>query len=170
MYEIGTLVLYDKRGVYKVESVGAPPVRGTAGDYYKMCAVFSSSNEIIYTPVDGDSSMRPLISGGEAVNYLELFAQMEPHVFRSGKPMDLTAHYRDLLASRKVEDCLLLIKEIYAKQREMARQKKRPGQVDAQYLKLAEKLICEEFAVVLNTTPDLIRERLYAAAKRKATA
>lgn len=84
--------------------------------------------------------------------------------------MDLTAHYRDLLASRKVEDCLLLIKEIYAKQREMARQKKRPGQVDAQYLKLAEKLICEEFAVVLNTTPDLIRERLYAAAKRKATA
>ena len=114
--------------------------------------------------------MRPLISGGEAVNYLELFAQMEPHVFRSGKPMDLTAHYRDLLASRKVEDCLLLIKEIYAKQREMARQKKRPGQVDAQYLKLAEKLICEEFAVVLNTTPDLIRERLYAAAKRKATA
>lgn len=51
MYEIGTLVLYDKRGVYKVESVGAPPVRGTAGDYYKLCAVFSSSNEIIYTPV-----------------------------------------------------------------------------------------------------------------------
>lgn len=79
MYEIGTLVLYDKRGVYKVESVGAPPVRGTAGDYYKLCAVFSSSNEIIYTPVDGASSMRPLISGGEAVNYLELFAQMEPH-------------------------------------------------------------------------------------------
>ena len=170
MYEIGALVLYDKRGVYRVESVGAPPVQGSAGDYYKLCAVFSSSNEIIYTPVDGDSSMRPLISGGEAVNYLELFAQMEPHVFRSDKPMDLTAHYQSMLASHKVEDCLLLIKEIHSRQRELVRQKKRPGQVDTQYLKLAEKLICEEFAVVLNTTPELIRERLYAVTKRKATA
>lgn len=106
MYEIGSLVLYDKRGVYKVDSVGLPPVRGTTGDYYKLCAVFSGSNEIIYTPVGAASFMRPLIGSSEAVHYLEL----------------------------------------------------------------AEKLICEEFAIVLDTTPDLIRERLYAAAEHKATA
>lgn len=170
MYGIGTLVLYDKRGVYKVESIGTPPVRGSTGDYYKLCAVFSNSNEIIYTPVDMISSMRPLISGGEAAHYLELFSQLEPHVFHSGKTMELTAHYQSMLASHKVEDCLLLIKEIYVKQKEMARQKKRPGQVDTQYLKLAEKLICEEFSIVLNTTPDSIQERLHAVMRRKATA
>lgn len=170
MYEVGALVLYDKRGVYKVESVGAPPVRGTTGDYYKLCAVFSNSDEIIYTPVDTIPSMRPLISSGEASHYLELFSRLEPHVFRFGKTMELTAHYQSMLASRKVEDCLLLIKEIHVRQREMARQKKRLGQVDSKYLKLAEKMICEEFAVVLDTTPDLIRERLYAGTERKATA
>ena len=84
--------------------------------------------------------------------------------------MDLAAHYRDMLASHKVEDCLLLIKEIHVRQIEIARQKKRLGQVDTQYLKLAEKLICEEFAVALDTTPDLIRERLYADIQRRATA
>lgn len=170
MYEIGALVLYDKRGVYKVESIGAPPVRGTSGDYYKLCAVFSNSNEIIYTPADAISSMRPLISGSEAVHYLELFSRLEPHVFRSGKTMELTAHYQSMLASHKVEDCLLLIKEIRIRKKEMVRQKKRLGQMDTRYLKLAEKLICEEFAVVLDTTPDLIRERLYEVAERKATA
>ena len=170
MYEIGTLVLYDKRGVYKIESVGAPPVRGTSGDYYKLCAVFSNSNETIYTPVDTVSSMRPLISGSEAAHYLELFSQLEPHVFRSGKTMELTTHYQEMLASCKVEDCLLLIKEIQVRQREMARQKKRLGQMDSKYLKLAEKMICEEFAVALDTTPDLIRERLYKVTERKATA
>lgn len=170
MYEVGTLVLYDKRGVYKVDSVGAPPVRGTASDYYKLCAVFSSSNEIIYTPVGVTSAMRPLISGSEAVHYLELFSSLEPVVFHCTKLMELTAHYQSMLATHKVEDCLLLIKEIHVRQREMARQKKRLGQADTQYLKLAEKLICEEFAVVLGTTPDLIRERLYAATERKATA
>lgn len=157
MYGIGTLVLYDRRGVYRVESVGAPPVRGTSGDYYRLCAVFSSSNEVIYTPVDMVPPMRPLISRGEAVNYLGLFSRIVPPVFHPGKAMDLSAHYRGMLASRKVEDCLLLIKEIHIRQREMAQQKKRPGQVDIQYLKLAEKLVCEEFAVVLDTTPDLIR-------------
>ncbi len=170
MYRIGTLVLYDKRGVYKIESVGASPIGGTSGDYYKLRAVFSNSNEIIYTPVDMVTSMRPLISSGEAANYLELFAQLEPRVFRPGKAIDLAAHYRNMLASHKVEDCLLLIKEIHIRQREIARQKKRLGQVDTQYLKLAEKLICEEFAVVLDTTPDLIRERLYAVIQRRATA
>ncbi len=170
MYEVGTLVLYDKRGVYRVESVGTPPVRGTTGDYYKLCAVFSHSNEIIYTPVDTISSMRPLISSGEAAHYLELFSRLEAHVFRSGKTVELTAHYQSMLASHKVEDCLLLIKEIHVRQRELVRQKKRLGQVDTQYLKLAEKLICEEFAVVLDTTPGMIRERLYAVTDRKATA
>lgn len=170
MYEIGTLVLYEKRGVYKIESVGAPPVRETSGDYYKLCAVFSNSNEIIYTPVDMISCMRPLISGSEAVHYLELFSQLEPHVFRTSKTTELTAHYQSMLASHKVEDCLLLIKEIQIKQKEMVRQKKRLGQMDTQYLKLAEKLICEEFAVALDTTPDLIRERLYKVTERKATA
>nr|WP_325222269.1 hypothetical protein [uncultured Oscillibacter sp.] len=110
MYRIGTLVLNDKRGVYKIESEGPPPVRGNFGDYYKLRAVFSSSNEIIYTPVDMVTSMRPLISSGEAANYLELFAQLEPRGFRPGKAMDLAAHYRDMLASHKVEDCLLLRK------------------------------------------------------------
>lgn len=170
MYQIGTLLLYDKRGVYKIESVGAPPVLGASGDYYKLGAVFSSSNEIIYTPVDMTSSMRPLISQREATNHLELFSQLEPHIFRFSKAMDLTAHYRGLLASHRVEDCLLLIKEICAKQRELARQKKRLGQVDIQYLKLAEKLICEEFAVVLDTTPELMRERLYAVMGHRAIA
>ena len=115
-------------------------------------------------------SMRPLISSGEAAHYLELFSQLEPQVFRSGKMTELTAHYQGMLASRKVEDCLLLMKEIHARQGKMARQRKRLGQVDIRYLKLAEKLICEEFAVVLDTTPDLIRERLYKVTERKATA
>lgn len=170
MYRTGMLVLYEKRGVYKIESIGASPVQGISGDYYKLCAVFSTSNEIIYTPVGLASFMRPLISGGEASGYLELFARLEPRVFRPGRAMDLAAHYRDLLASRRVEDCLLLIKEIHVRQREAVRQRKRLGQVDTQYLKLAEKLICEEFAAALDTTPDLIRERLYAAMQHRATA
>lgn len=107
-------------------------------------------------------STRPLISSGDALDYLKSFAGLEPNVSRSGKTADLTARYRSMLASRRVEDYLRLIKEIHVRQKEMAQRKKRLGQADGQYLKLAERIVCEEFAAVLNTTPEFIRQRLYA--------
>ena len=78
-----------KEAFTKSKARAPPPVRGTAGDYYKLRAMFSNTNEIIYTPVDMAASMRPLISSGEAANYLELFARLEPHAFHPGKAMDL---------------------------------------------------------------------------------
>lgn len=63
MYRAGTLILYERRGVYEIESIGEPPssVEG-GGLYYKLRSPFSTSNEIIYTPVDTTAFMRPLCS------------------------------------------------------------------------------------------------------------
>lgn len=139
MYETGALVLYHKRGVYRVEGVGEAPVRGLGGAYYKLSALFSDSGETIYTPVDGAAPMRPLISQGEAARCLELFAALEAGPPRFGKPAELTAHCQSMLASRRVEDCLVLIRELQARQEELARQKKHLGQADSQYLKLGNR-------------------------------
>lgn len=169
MYDIGTLVLYDRRGVCRVENVGPAPIREARGDYYRLRALFSGSGEVIYAPVER-APMRPLLDGAEAEAQLERFAGLELAAAPKGKLADLSAHYHSLLASRRVEDCLLLIKELYLRQRELARQNKRPGQADVQYLKLAEKLICEEFAVALETTPEKVLERLRENRRRGATA
>ena len=168
MYTVGTLVLYDRRGVYEVESTQASPLPQNDGCmYYKLRAPFSSSNEVIYIPVDTAAFMRPLIGESEVSAYFELSSRLEPKVFSARKTMDLAAHYRGMLASCRLEDCLLLIKEIYTKQKNLASQSKKLGQVDQQYLKLAERLVCEDFAAVLHTTPDEIKKRLYAAMRRK---
>lgn len=108
-----------------------------------------------------------LIDKAQAAQYLELCSQLESCPFSSRKTMDLAAHYRGMLASCKLEDCLLLIKEIYTKQRELASHGKKLGQVDQQYLKLAERLVCEEFSAVLHTTPELVKKQMYAAMRRK---
>ena len=164
MYAIGTLVLFDRRGVYKITEVGEPPIPASDGClYYKLQSVFSTSNETIYIPVDTTAFMRPLISEKDVAEYLELSSRLEPQVFTSRKTSDLTAHYRKLLASNQMEDCLLLIKEIYTRQKDMTGQGKKLGQVDSRYLKIAERLVCEEFAVALQTGPDSIKKRLYAS-------
>lgn len=162
--------MFGWRGVYEVESVGAPPIPAEDGcAYYKLCSTFSTSKETIYIPVDTDTFMRPLITEGQVKEYLKLASQLEPQVFQSQKTMDLSAHYRTALSSCKLEDWLLLIKEISTKQKDMAEHGKKLGSVDQQYLKLTERLVCEEFAAVLHATPDSVKKQLYAAMRCKAS-
>ena len=164
MYEIGTSILYGRTGVCQIEDIGSPPSqKQDKQHYYKLRAVFSTSGELIYIPVDSTVSMRPLIDSGKASGYLELVPRLEPKAFSSRKPAELSAHYQEVLASGQPEDCLLLIKEIYLKEKELTAHNKKLGQVDARYLKIAERLVCEEFAVALKTGSDSIKKRLYAA-------
>lgn len=169
MYAVGTSVLYGRTGVCRVEKIGAPPFQKKDGDsYYTLRSLFSTSGELIYIPVDTAVSMRPLIGGGEASDYLERIPKLKPEAFASRKPAELTAHYQEALSSCEPESCLMLIKEIYLKEKELAAHKKKLGQVDSRYLKIAERLVCEEFAVALNTGPESIRRRVYAAMEREA--
>lgn len=164
MYTVGTSILYGRTGVCKIEDIGSAPFqKHDPQRYYKLRALFSTSGELIYIPVDAAVSMRPLISGGEAAGHLELLPKLEPPAFVSRRPSDLAAHYQEVLASGRPEDCLRLIKEVYCKERALSAHKKALGQVDARYLKIAERLVCEEFAVALGTAPDRIRKRLYAS-------
>lgn len=164
MYKVGTSILYGRVGVCKIESIGAPSFRKNDGrQYYKLCPVFSTSGELIYVPLDMAASIRPLISSGEALEYLQRFSELDPPVFCGKKPGELSAHYHEVLSSGQPESCLLLIKEIYCKQQDLAVRNKKLNEVDIRYLKIAERLVCEEFAAVLHTMPSAIKERLYAA-------
>lgn len=165
MYEVGTPVLYGRTGVCRVEGIGTPPFQKNDGhSYYMLRSVFSTSGELIYIPVDTSVSIRPLIDSGEAADCLDLIPRLKPKAFHSKRPAELTAHYQELLASCDLKSCLLLIKEVYFKQKEQ----KKLGQVDSRYLKIAERLACEELAAVLGTGPESIRRQLYAAMEREA--
>ena len=162
MYTVGMSILYGRTGVCRVEAIGPAPFQEHDGQrYYKLRAVFSTSGECIYIPVDTAVSMRPLISSNEATDYLERLSQLKPQSFTSRNPVELVSHYQEMLASCNPENILLLIKEIYLKEKELAAHHKKLGQADSRYLKVAERLVCEEFAMALQTTPESIKKRLH---------
>lgn len=168
MYAVGTPVLYSRMGVCQVESIGVPSFQtGDKRSYYKLRSLFSSSGELIYVPVDGAAVLRRLIDHGEASGYLQILPQLKPKLFRSKRPAEIAAHYQEVLASCEPKNCLLLLKEIYLKERELFTHSKKLGQVDGKYLKMVERLVCEEFAVALDTTPDTMKSRLYEAMQIK---
>ena len=162
MYTVGMPILYGRTGVCRIEAIGPAPVQKHDGQrYYKLRAVFSTSGECIYIPVDTAMSMRPLINSDEAADYLGRLSQMKPQPLAPRNPVELVSHYQGALASGDPESILLLIKEIYLKEKELTAHHKKLGQVDSRYLKVAERLVCEEFAMVLQTTPESIKKRLH---------
>ena len=145
----------------RIENIGLSPLRKHGERrYYKLRALFSTSGERIYIPVDTAESLRPLINGDEAASYLEQLPKLKSRPLNSRKYADLTSHYREMLASGDPKSLLLLIKEIHLKEKEFVAHKKTLSRIDASYLKIAERLVCEEFAVVLQTDPEAIKERL----------
>lgn len=165
MYTVGTSVLYSRIGVCEVEEIGPPPSpKMDDRNYYKLRSVFSSSSGlVIYAPVDTTVFMRPLIDGSKAIDYLEQLPSLETQAVHSGNPAEQAARYQELLDTCQVLDSLVLLKELDGRRRELAGRKKKLGQLEERYLKTAEKLVCEEFAAVLRTTPEQIKEQLYAA-------
>ena len=161
MYAVGTSVFHTGTGVCRVENIGLSPLRRHGAQrYYKLRALFSTSGECIYIPVDTAKSLRPLINRDEATNYLEQLPKLKSRPLAARKYMDLTSHYREMLASGDPKSLLLLIKEIHLKEKEFSAHKKPLGRIDASYLRIAERLVCEEFAVALQAEPESIKERL----------
>lgn len=78
-------------------------------------------------------------------------------ILRSRKPAQLTEHYKKMLVTYRPEVLLALMKEGYVKKTEAEEQRKKPGQIDLQYLKSAEELVCAELTVALNSTVETIK-------------
>lgn len=161
-YTVGASVLYGRMGVCRVEDICAPPFRQENDRrYYRLRAVFSSSSECIYLPVDAKAPLRPLIDQERASDCLRQFPGLQAPECGARKPAEAAAHYQEALSSCEIMDCLMLLKEIHHKQKTLAERNKRLSQVDVRYLKIAERLACEELAAALDDQPETIRERLY---------
>lgn len=164
MYTVGDSVLYGRMGVCQVESISVPPFQKDRNrNYYKLRAEFSSCDEVIYIPVDADSLIRSLIGSEEAEDYLDLLSRMTPQACHTRQSTELSSFYQKMLDSCGLQDSLLLLKTIFVKGKDLESRGKKLGQVDVRYQKLAERLVCEEFAAVLHTTPELMRKRVYDA-------
>ena len=101
---------------------------------------------------------------GHAAAYLAEMPALEVRTSRYLKQALLAQHYQELLQSHCVPDYLRLFKEISCKERQRKNSGKKLNLMDKDYYATAEKLLSEEFALALQTTPDAMREQLHTAA------
>ena len=168
MFEIGTNVVFGNHGICRIEDIATGLEFGMPKSleraklmYYKLSPLFVTAYSVIYTPVDNSDSLREAIGEKEAREYLSSLSESEVEVFGDNSQGKLREHYQQLTADDMPDSYLRLIKEVHRKKVAAGLRHKRLGQVDEIYLKRAEELVCREFAAALNTTPELIKARIY---------
>ena len=165
LFHPGQMLVYGNVGVCQVEAVGTPKfLRGESREYYTLTPVYSKHKEKIYLPTGTAAYLRPPVTPQQGEAYLAEMPALEVRTSRYLKQALLAQHYQELLQSHCVPDYLRLFKEISCKERQRKNSGKKLNLMDKDYYATAEKLLSEEFALALQTTPDAMREQLHTAA------
>ena len=160
MYSVGELIVYGGTGVCEVEAVETKTVNGEDKQYYILRPLYQSGT--ISVPVNGKVFMRPVISHEEADAIIDALPDMPAQTLHERNFTQLAAHYQQLLCSHECSDIAGLVVSIRAKKRESEQAGRRFGQIDAKFMKLAEKLLFGEFSAALGIPFDEVEPYISA--------
>lgn len=155
MFAINDTILYGTHGICRIADIVKEPFAGAKGNFYILNPVQNPSSTI-YVPVDNEkltSRMRSILSEEEIYSLLKTMPDEEPWIENKN---DRAARFRTILNSGNRAEILSLIKTIYKHREELKANGKKLHAADESTFKEAEKVIYDEFALVLNIKRDQV--------------
>lgn len=150
MFKVNDYVVYNSAGVYKIIDI----IKENHTEYYVLQPAYEK-NLIIKTPVNNPKvSMREVITKDNVLSLIAAMPEKETVWIKDDRKR--SENFKAALKSGECEEWIKLIKTLYLEKQERTNAGKRLMKADEDIMKAAEKNLCEEFAVVLNTSPDEI--------------
>lgn len=163
MFSTGDMVVYGISGIYRVEGIGCPDIKG-CGDrqYYTMTPVFGTGTS--YVPVDSKVFMRSIMTGSEAEEFISTIPDIEADSFNDRNPRAVKEHYSASLKSHDLRSMISMIKAIYSHEKAAKRTHRKISTAEQHFMQQAEDLIYSELAAALDipreSVCDHIKQRL----------
>ena len=164
MFEIDKIVIYGTNGACRIADIR----NETFGDEEKLYYVLnpvSDADSTIYVPVNNPKSvskMKAILTKEEVFNLIHSMPQ-EPIIEEMNSKVRKEI-FTQIIKDGDRKDLIKLIKTVYEKKKEREKAGKKVWASDESALKKAERILYEEFAVVLNLKYDeimpLIRSEL----------
>lgn len=160
MFAPGDYVIYSVEGVCLVEEAGQLNVPGLerGRSYYRLTPYYRGG--VIYTPVDGKTAIRPVMTKPALQALLPELPGMPELEDVPQDPRQLAGFYREILASHDCRRLLQLCKTMFHKQRQLAPKRKTVSSTELRSWKTAEEMLHQEFAFVLGKQPSEIKAYL----------
>ena len=144
MFKVDDYIMYGRTGVCKVIDItNEKVVNGDKREYYVLSPIHHD-NTIIKIPLDNTKiPMRKIISKGDVTSLINDMSNMEALWIDDEKKR--SNKFKTMLKSGKCEDLIELISN--------KRYLKKLNKADKEIIKEAERLVSEEFAIILNISP-----------------
>ena len=144
MFKVDDYIMYGRTGVCKVIDITNERfINGEERKYYVLSGIHNN-NTIIKIPLDNTKiPMRKIISKGDVTSLINDMSNMEALWIDDEKKR--SNKFKTMLKSGKCEDLIELISN--------KRYLKKLNKADKEIIKEAERLVSEEFAIILNISP-----------------
>ena len=153
MFNVDDYIMYGKTGVCKVVDITNEKfINGEKRKYYILSPIYNNDT-VIKIPLDNDKvPMRKVISKCDMTTLINDIPNME--ILWIDDEKKRIAQFETMLKSGQCEELIKLIKSIKFSKKYARSIGKKLEQPDRDIMKEAERLLTEEFAIILNVYPN----------------
>lgn len=154
MFNLNQMVSYGPQGIYRIAEISEKNLTGKKVKYYILKSV-KGNKSTIYVPADNEKlveKMRPVLSADEVYR---LINEMPDDKFEWIENDDeRKALFKAIIAESAPEKLGQLIKTVYLHRRELEDSGKKLHVADERAFKEAERILYDEFSLVLDISSD----------------
>ena len=159
MFCVGQTVLYGSNGVCMVDDVTEKRIGKTKMQYYVLKPLCNNTSTLFVPTANQQlvSKMRRILTEDEAEAILR---DLPPCGDWNDNKQERSEQFRAIITEGSCVELIRLIRLVRTHEQEQLAGGKRLHITDERFLKEAEKMVCEEFSLVLHISRDEVRERI----------
>ncbi len=159
MFCVGQTVLYGSNGVCMVDDVTEKRIGKTKMQYYVLKPLCNNTSTLFVPTANQQlvSKMRRILTEDEAEAILR---DLPPCGDWNDNKQERSEQFRAIITEGSCVELIRLIRLVRTHEQEQLAGGKRLHITDERILKEAEKMICEEFSLVLHISRDEVLERI----------
>ena len=156
MYAVNDTILYGLNGACIITDIAKRNISGSIIEYYVLQPVYNNASTI-YVPMKNEkltAKMRRVLSAEEIHGLIQAMPDEDSLWIENEN--DRKEAYREILSAGDRMKLVRLIKALYLHQEKLQGIGRRLHMSDERFLKDAERLLYDEFALVLNIKPEQV--------------
>lgn len=155
MFKVNDYIIYGTTGICKIIDIRKEHFeQSDEQDYFILQPVYSN-NSTIYLPVNNEftaQKMKPILTSDEIYSLIESMSEEETEWINEDTVRK--EEYTRILKKGDRKELVKLIKTLYLHKQELLKKGRKFYASDETILEAAEKLLYNEFALVLNIKPE----------------
>lgn len=158
MLSVGDTVVYGTQGVCKVKEISVLKMGRTKGEYYILCPV-DDPGSTVYVPTANEKlagKLRPVLDSAQANSLIDEAAAEPLEWIVSDN--ERKAVCDEIVKNGSRKQLMQLVGMLYCRREQLKDQKRHFHNIDAQYLKTAERMLHGELAYALGIASDEVSE------------